>query len=325
MLSPGHHEEPETGPIDIREWYTNSPERKPQTKKDYLAVPNQDPDKERINLYDFDRDVRSPHGMQGYQSPLGMNPPSPNGYSQLVASSPEPQKEPRRVALHDRGDFSESSLAAEEPRRVALSDADVNLPELKSSPSKQSLKSRPNFTSRPSSFVGSGTKGKYYGEVMNFSRGGTNHVSRGPTNKSFKSGYSELTNEGYPSSSIYSDDEHAGDDGSSVSTLSLSKIGRAETTSLSEYAGQNVASRQTSEQDKKGRVISNSSFDIGDEHLDLQSRGYAGLGADFGKGMASRTGLRNREVSGKVAEEGRSRESIGVGAGAAGWARFKGL
>jgi hypothetical protein len=60
--------------------------------------------------------------------------------------------------------------------------------------------------------------------------------------------------------------------------------------------------------------------------------GYAGLTADFGKGMA-----RRREVSGKVAEEGRSSDSsfpaeeVNHGAlakqkaGAAGWARFKGL
>ncbi|RMZ79794.1 hypothetical protein DV738_g3223, partial [Chaetothyriales sp. CBS 135597] len=51
--------------------------------------------------------------------------------------------------------------------------------------------------------------------------------------------------------------------------------------------------------------------------------GYAGLGAEFGRGMAAR----KRDVSGKVAEEGRSpynspaKEKLG----AAGWARFKGL
>jgi hypothetical protein len=60
--------------------------------------------------------------------------------------------------------------------------------------------------------------------------------------------------------------------------------------------------------------------------------GYAGLSAEFGKGMG-----RRREVSGKVAEEGRFfgndieveeakyKAAKEHKAGAAGWARFKGL
>ena len=45
--------------------------------------------------------------------------------------------------------------------------------------------------------------------------------------------------------------------------------------------------------------------------------GYAGLGSDFGQGMG-----RRRDVSGKMAEEGRASPPKN---GAAGWARFKGL
>ena len=56
--------------------------------------------------------------------------------------------------------------------------------------------------------------------------------------------------------------------------------------------------------------------------------GYAGLDPEFGRGMAAR----RREVSGKIAEEGRgleiATEPVQVRTtkpGAAGWARFKGL
>ena len=105
------------------------------------------------------------------------------------------------------------------------------------------------------------------------------------------------------------------------------------------------------ENDQKGRVVSTTGHDL--------SAGYAGLGAEFGRGMG-----RRREVSGKVVEEGRgsgygyasaggdgegvqAHTQVGPGGGTAtagarrngdangketktgiaapGWARFKGL
>ena len=244
--------------VDIREWYTPPQDRKgrSQANKDYVAVPSQEPEKRQSNLYDFDRDLKTPKPNL-VMSPLGMNPPSPNVYSSPESLSPPPR----------------------EPRRIALSDADVNLPAHVSAQQPQNTSSsNPSGPNRASSFVGSGTKSKYYGDVMNFSRG--QPVGREKSGRSERSDRSEV-NGGADSASVYS-------------------------TSDADYEG-------NMNLDGKGRVISNSGYDL--------NTGYAGLGPEFGKGMASR----RREVSGKIAEEGRGYIHITEGPGAAGWARFKGL
>ena len=242
--------------VDIRDWYSPSPGQKgrAQANKDYLPVPSHEPEKRKSKVYDFDRDVKTP--VPQAQSPLGMHPPSPSVYS----SSPNPSPPPP------------------EHRRVALSDADVNLPDAMSTQRVANASPPRSGPQRPSSFVGSGTKTKYYGDVIHFSRVPT--LSR---DKSDLSGYSDRSevDGGTDSASAYSTSEQG------IPDANL---------------------------DKKGRVISNSGYDLNST--------YAGLDPEFGKGMASR----RRDVSGKIAEEGRGNGSNNTGApGAAGWARFKGL
>ncbi|KKY23607.1 hypothetical protein UCRPC4_g02870 [Phaeomoniella chlamydospora] len=298
--------------MDIRDWYSTSPERKHQSKanKEYSSIPTEEPISRttgqvepKENLYDFDRDLRTPRQPQGMMSPLSMNPTSPSEYS------PNP-----------------SSPA--EPRRIALTDANVNIPDNKHSTDDPTV--RPLNVKRPSSFVGTGTKGKYYGEVLNFSRGPTvksnaSDRSDGYTMADSASIYSRSTAGGgyealQPPRAVrehpdYYDEVDIGserhvddlaanyntythyydthDDGQDTATI---------TDTRSRTNGKDI--------DGKGRVISNSGFDF--------TGSYAGLGPDFGRGMG-----RRRDVSGKVVEEGRA---VGEHQTAVeGWARFKGL
>lgn len=160
--------------------------------------------------------------------------------------------------------------------------------------------------SRPSSFVGSGTKSRFYGDLRN-SIGGSptrgsyegiediDDLHRSGTVKTAESGNFEV----YASDSDDDDyDRYQLQHGRPVEVGELTP-GR-------EWNGQRQTSNSTG--------------------FDLHS-GYAGLDPDFGKGMA-----RRREVSGKAAEEGRGYEIAAADAlqaqsrlRAAGWARFGGL
>lgn len=184
----------------------------------------------------------------------------------------------------------------------------------------------PLQTSRPSSFIGTGGKARFYGDL------------RGSMG-------------GYPT---HEEKDH--ESTSRVSSLSESDYSRTrtmETVSSANFRvygqeNENLQQQHDSEEEEEdGRnyVTYGSSFPnstspgrqvsastgyqppsySSDTHQNVA--GYAGLGAEFGAGMG-----RRREVSGKVVEEGRGdggrfgtpREETHKSA-AAGWARFKGL
>lgn len=104
-------------------------------------------------------------------------------------------------------------------------------------------------------------------------------------------------------------------------TLSIIKRGRRTMTPSSSPS----SSSHTKEKDRKGRVVSNSGIDLG--------RGLSGPGSSYNSYISGLGVGRRREVSGKVAEEGRGglqqEERIKAQPTqpirAAGWARFAGL
>jgi hypothetical protein len=166
-----------------------------------------------------------------------------------------------------------------------------------------------NAATRTSSFVGSGGKTRFYGNL----RSSVGSVIRKDERK--------ISRKESDSSSDYERTRTLESEDSNV------EIHVIDDESLDENG--HVQIKEASSNDDawrgSGRNVSTSTG------FDLRG-GYAGLSADFGKGMG-----RRREVSGKVAEEGRSSgssfraEEVNHGAlakqkaGVAGWARFKGL
>lgn len=206
------------------------------------------------------------------REPLGMNPPTPthvlyndeNGYS-------TPPKDTR--ASHDLS-------------RVVLHDADAN------------AQARPKVASRPSSFIGSGGKARFYGDLRSSIGSVTSHNDKKDTTKVAINEVEDLyertrtmqTESDYSANfEVYSSSD------SEDETLSANIV-KIQAASPKHWNGVRQTSNSTG--------------------YDLNS-GYAGLGSEFGRGMG-----RRRDVSGKVAEEGRATP---VKNGAAGWERFKGL
>lgn len=218
------------------------------------------------------------------REPLKMNPPTPvNNQFEDENLKPRP--------------LSVSSYST--PPRQALRDTDVN-----------SIAQYATPSSRPASFVGSGTKSRFYGDLRG-SLGGSptrmgfendeDDLHRSNTVKSAESGNFEVH-------ASESDDEYDPYRGVQPSPF--------------EHGPAVVVGPPTPNVQWNGyRQTSNSTG------YDLHT-GYAGLDPEFGRGMAAR----RREVSGKIAEEGRgleiATEPVQVRTtkpGAAGWARFKGL
>lgn len=229
------------------------------------------------------------------RDPLGMNPPSP-----LMI----------QTQYYDENQGRQQQKSFEEPNRAALQDTTAN------------ATPRPQH-SRGSSFMGSGGKSRFYGNLRSSIGPGKrtedekmDGVGSGSDSSSdyerSKTGISEHSNfEVYGVDDDDNDDENYGDRNVHVSIVPAE--------------GNWIANNDGNAWN--GRNVSNSTgFDL--------HGGYAGLGAEFGKGMG-----RRREVSGKVAEEGRyfGNDFGGIAeevkpveqspkkAGAAGWARFKGL
>jgi hypothetical protein len=237
-------------------------------------------------LHPFPNKIRS-------REPLAMNPPTP-----LRSSFPAPTDDSPATPATNRYPLHENANAA----------------------------ARPNQTSRPSSFVGTGGKARFYGDLRS-SMGGGNY------NGDVRGGEEEVQ------------------DASRVSSLSESDYSRTRTMETVSSANfqvyhpgdenvnvEQVPSKewQDEEEEEEGNYITYTSptnISPG-RHISASTGyenphnagGYAGLGAEFGAGMG-----RRREVSGKVAEEGRGGGYGGGGreethkVGAAGWARFKGL
>ena len=217
------------------------------------------------------------------RDPLAMNPPSPfMSHNQY----------------YDENEGQQEHNYSSQPASNALQSTNGN------------VATRPQPSSRTSSFVGSGGKTRFYGNLRS-SVGSINrkeeimqHVSGrdSPSDyertRTLESEYSNIEIHGV-------DDDEALDENGHVKIEDVDHDDNV-------WRG-------------SGRNVSASTG------IDLRG-GYAGLGTDFGKGMG-----RRREVSGKVAEEGRYfGNNNGAGetnheagqqqkAGAAGWARFKGL
>lgn len=311
--------------MSIKNWY-ESPHAKNKRSQDYIPIPpqqqphqspifaQQERHDRRGSLYDFDRDLRTPSPILSPEgpkknlgpgnNPLGMNPPSP--------ALPEQRFEQAQRQNSAANGFRFEN--EEEPKRYALNDTPVNLPPKSAQ--------RPQVASRPLSFVGSGSKGMYYGDLRN-PVGSVHKQDASDTASNYSRGTSERTK---TMESEYSNIESLGKDDDEGEEEENEKLGYCDARGVYDEH----------ESDRKGRVVSTTGNDL--------SSGYAGLGAEFGRGMG-----RRREVSGKVAEEGRmgnagqdsfrpgrigarTNENVNVNANAngraiaaAGWARFKGL
>ena len=212
-------------------------------------------------------------------------------------------------------------------------------------------------SSRPSSFIGSGGKSRFYGDLrVSMGSIGTEHRKNSETNvhviqihndSDSDDGYERTKTMQSVDASDYSgnievygseDDSDSNDEGGSQLNVQHLRFQHNKTESayppittnsvrVDVHQPSPVAASTKPEGNWNGvRQISNSTGN------DLHS-GYAGLGAEFGRGMA-----RRREVSGKVVEEGRGGVVVeelqevevtpkkkGLGSSGMGWARFKGL
>jgi hypothetical protein len=304
--------------LDINNWY-ESPHVKNKKSRDYAPVEQvqqQSPTRaqqarnnRRESLYDFDRDLRSPSPVSMKQhldprNPLGMNPPSP------------------AFPVHEQGGpqyASTMTRSLEEPKRYALYDAPVNLP-----PSSQ--RPKPKVTSRPSSFLGSGTKSKYYGDLRSSigSLDGKSDRDGSELRSDTASDYSKENPSDRATTmdsnieihrADYDDDDNDEDLDNDIADIldsrhryqqahivngSSNRIGKTDNNSgesAPRFSYEDTERQQhpyESDHRAIARVVSTTTAH------DLSS-GYAGLGAEFGRGMG-----RRREVSGKVVEEGRS-------------------
>lgn len=370
--------------MEIKNWYESPhsknkriPDYGPIRQQQYSPTPTQqERENRRVSLYDFDRDLHSPsppmpdieekNSTEGPRNPLGMNPPSP-----MVPEDLQQQQQPLQQT-------NSGNATNHEPKRYVLYDAPVNLP-----PPSQ----RPKVATRPSSFVGSGSKGRYYGslrsavgslngkvesEKENDGKGNGGMWMVPPGGSDTASNYSKEPSErsdtmdstlGWENhtSEMYRGERNHDTGGARVGAPPLEDVRKFSFLDEPEIDvemknGHGFVVREDEneyESDRQGRVVSITGNDL--------SGTYAGLGAEFGRGMG-----RRREVSGKVAEEGRgnsfagrtgfaddsparsgeaktvttsnwsgnanrtgkvnaNRNAAGQGLAAAGWARFKGL
>ena len=210
------------------------------------------------------------------RDPLAMNPPSPL----------REQYQDENYGQQQEQYFTHQGNTS----RAALQDTTAN---------------RPAPSSRTSSFVGSGGKTRFYGNLRG-SIGGKNsneniEVYSTHSNTEYERSRTMESKSDYTNVEIHSADDELTPESQEYDPFNAHVI---EIPSPERWQG-------------SGRQVSNSTG------YDLNS-GYAGLGAEFGRGMG-----RRREVSGKMVEEGRSEYGSPTASpqkgGAAGWARFKGL
>jgi hypothetical protein len=225
---------------------------------------------------------------------LGMNPPTP------LRSSFQEQNQ------NENDPFYENSPATPAAQRQALESSTGN--------------ARPQQTSRPSSFVGTGGKARFYGDLRGSMGGLPRHEQE------------------HEAAVEVRDAVTAKDDASVVSSLSSSDYSRTRTMESTSTASANFQIHHDADEEEDENYVTYQSTSpypsqqtswngprqtSNSTGYDLNS-GYAGLGPEFGAGMG-----RRREVSGKIAEEGRGDEQYygrqQESPKAAGWARFKGM
>lgn len=209
------------------------------------------------------------------REPLSMNPPTP----------PLDRYQDENVFGHGQ---TQVVPVSEELRRDALKSTDGN------------ARARPTVVSRPSSFVGSGGKSRFYGDLRS-SIGSITSTGEEPK-RDVSVRVREVDDDGRTKTM-----QSGSDDSGNIEVYDDGSSSEAES-----HGHGHISLETTREQQWNGvRQVSNSTG------YDLHGS-YAGLGVEFGQGMG-----RRREVSGKVAEEGRGGQASR--GGAAGWARFKGL
>lgn len=215
------------------------------------------------------------------REPLSMNPPTPN---QALYNDENMYATPTR-----------DGRVSNDLHRAALHESDAN------------ALGRASIGSRPASFVGSGGKARFYGNLRS-SFGSANGAHDDKKNATVM--VSELQVQAQQDHDAYertrtlqteSDysgnfEIHSSSDEDEAPSANIVKV----PTSLSSHPHQWNGARQAS---------NSTGYDL--------NGGYAGLGSEFGRGMG-----RRRDVSGKVVEEGRAPPPKH---GAAGWERFKGL
>jgi len=268
----------ERNQLERENWYQGSPTR----SQLYLPVDS------GLGLQGSSGPTSSPSPQYKKRSrePLAMNPPTP-----------------QPLDIQDENDnASEFAYNVHEltttPQRSALHSTNTN------------SEARPRMGSRPSSFVGSGGKTRFYGNL----RSSIGSVNAPDWQKQPQFHVQEM------------------DDHDRSRTMQTDDSGNFEV--YDQYSeGEESNDERLSTQPSPGRNWNGARQTSNSTGFDLPA-GYAGLGPEFGRGMG-----RRREVSGKVAEEGRGYGGIGVAehmdggvrtgqsirGGAAGWARFKGL
>ncbi len=266
------------------------------------------------------------HLQKRSREPLGMNPPTP--------TTLQHQYQDENGSVHTP---AHTAYGALDPGREALTATNGNAQR----PSRPS-----SFTS--TSFVGSGDKSRFYGDLRASigSIGGEQRVGKeadtdvveiyNHNNDSGSDGYDrtrtmQSTSDYSANFEVYASDS---EDERAVSELNVQHL-RMQNRSPNQYSPSkngvlNVDThhaRPAATHTESWNVVRQVSNSTG---YNLHG-GYAGLGSEFGV-MA-----RRREVSGKVAEEGRSPmgragevrevtpQKKGLGVSAGGWARFKGL
>lgn len=280
----------------LQNWYQASDKRSQQSQ---INLPFNDSNE---HVHDQENNLSAPppyapgQAKKRSRDPLGMHPPTPV----------------RERASDDNSEGYKQHLEPPSyatPQRQALQDVHVN------------SSGRPSMGSRPSSFVGSGGKTRYYGNLRTSLAGSPTRTPNPEHHYDSDEDMNQrrtrtMDSEDSGNFRVYDSDEESHHD------TELHPVDR-QTHAI-------MLGKPIETEDWNGpRKVSNSTG------YDLKT-GYAGLGSEFGLGMA-----RRREVSGKVAEEGRSAGYGGIGmpeekvgavitgqgqrGGAAGWARFKGL
>jgi hypothetical protein len=283
-------------PVSSRSHSRNDNVNRSNGRPMYMDTPEYDPFSSQQSPERPSSQRLDPHDSQQYlqrysqenspkkrsRDPLGMNPPSP--YLD-------------QTQYHDENKEQQPRTPAAETGRNALQSTDGN------------ATTRPRDSSRPSSFIGSGGKTRFYGSL----RSSVGSINRKEDEK------------------VYGNDGDSFSDYERTRTLesdySNIEIHAVDDDTLDENGQVHIEEVDSNDNVWRGsgrNVSASTGFDL--------RGGYAGLSAEFGKGMG-----RRREVSGKVVEEGRFfGNDIGAEqanykaakehkAGAAGWARFKGL
>ena len=218
------------------------------------------------------------------REPLAMNPPTPTR-SHIVDENA--YKTPSKTYTPT---FEDSS-------RAILQDTSAN------------SQVRPHATptnSRPASFIGSGGKTRFYGNLRNSISGSplnSPERSHSHENKDIAVGVQEVEDMYERTRTMQTESDYSAnfevygsDEEDEKLSANIKNVTMATTATPPQWNGVRQASNSTG-------------FDLNSD--------YAGLGSEFGRGMG-----RRRDVSGKVAEEGRASPNKNA---AAGWQRFKGL